>query len=418
MESYQEPPEIIILPEPDAKDTLIEENYFPYLPQLVSKELKEIYYFYIKKDKNLNEETKKTIDETFKSYLKVMSESLVQTKFPYLFNSIHEFYYTFDKKSEKMYFITNFLINKKKIFGCLKEFLRNLTETNWYGIPEMCKNETTPDLIKAPEFKKFIKCISEWHAYIDLINFYISILKKEYSKEFFFDKEIFSIEKNFKKNNENDIFMKKMLMYGASYITSFINLKPEIDTKKLKLSFVSLMLYGFKFANMADPIFMLGKAAAYFGINYLAKFVSKKFNYQQNVAPFIEFSKIITFLIRKLETIVYFLEKLIALEIKKENKNSFKESEGEINKSIKDAEDRLNLYFKSVNGDYEINKLVDEEFVNIQSEFTEQEVEDYICVSCVLQDDKGKAEPNKEKDAFAFEEKKDNLGYVEIKKNI
>ncbi len=359
---------------------LIVNDYFDF--QFHDISLKQLYTK-MRKLKNIDDDFKQVNQLYEKSIFPKIKNSLNTIESPYLINIFKYYFnqYSNDKYKQKCLLLI-ILNHQEDILKELESFIFKLIKTNRLGISNSIKSTFSNEVTTSKEYELFLKKLSKWHCHIEFINFYIDYLLTYYNKEFVFKKDLFSIENN--KGSYFGIFAKKSLFKLSSTICSHLHLTPNIDYSKLLL-FITLSLQtGFSWTNLLRffPQSQLNNIATSLTVNFLIGKISSILQYQSLFVEFRTISDNIEKLNMNLFKIESFLYQLIILEIQNELDEKLKINNEKLKENIIKLGSKIEKYLIDVNYDEEIQKKIEEEYVELTSLISSEEIENsYVLVN-------------------------------------
>ena len=359
---------------------LIVNDYFDF--QFHDISLKQLYTK-MRKLKNIDDDFKQVNQLYEKTIFPKIKNSLNTIESPYLTNIFKYYFnqYSNDKYKQKCLLLI-ILNHQEDILKELESFIFKLIKTNRLGISNSIKSTFSNEVTTSKEYELFLKKLSKWHCHIEFINFYIDYLLTYYNKEFFFKKDLFSIENN--KGSYFGIFAKKSLFKLSSTICSHLHLTPNIDYSKLLL-FITLSLQtGFSWTNLLRffPQSQLNNIATSLTVNFLIGKISSILQYQSLFVEFRTISDNIEKLNMNLFKIESFLYQLIILEIQNELDEKLKLNNEKLKENIIKLGSKIEKYLIDVNYDEEIQKKIEEEYVELTSLISSEEIENsYVLVN-------------------------------------
>ena len=359
---------------------LIVNDYFDF--QFHDISLKQLYTK-MRKLKNIDDDFKQVNQLYEKTIFPKIKNSLNTIESPYLTNIFKYYFnqYSNDKYKQKCLLLI-ILNHQEDILKELESFIFKLIKTNRLGISNSIKSTFSNEVTTSKEYELFLKKLSKWHCHIEFINFYIDYLLTYYNKEFVFKKDLFSIENN--KGSYFGIFAKKSLFKLSSTICSHLHLTPNIDYSKLLL-FITLSLQtGFSWTNLLRffPQSQLNNIATSLTVNFLIGKISSILQYQSLFVEFRTISDNIEKLNMNLFKIESFLYQLIILEIQNELDEKLKINNEKLKENIIKLGSKIEKYLIDVNYDEEIQKKIEEEYIELTSEISTQEIENsYVLVN-------------------------------------
>ena len=370
-------------------------------------ELAQIEHYYKKSDK-LKPETINVINIMVQKYKHFISENLNQTTYPYLINSLNPQFQALNDEYSKVYFLIEILGAKNEIKKKLFLFFRDLTRLNLYGISNKIKNSLNNAVLESNDFKQFSEKLAKWHCHVEMIVLYLEILATMYNDKFDFKKQIFSLDKNFQNNTE--IYIKKNFYKLAAALCSKIVLNPGIDYQKLLTFALTSLTAGVNLGGLSliIPQQQVGKIICMFGLNFIAGKASTQFG---SASKFVEFEAL-SKLVNKLNKCLYNIEKLcynlLILEMQEEINEDLQTSKVDIIKIKKnEITQLLESNLKGVDYSFDIEKKVKEEYIELNSYFTEEKLNDDWIIEHLKISENGEAN-EENKDNKNIEEKKDN----------
>ena len=359
---------------------LIVNDYFDF--QFHDISLKQLYTK-MRKLKNIDDDFKQVNQLYEKTIFPKIKNSLNTIESPYLTNIFKYYFnqYSNDKYKQKCLLLI-ILNHQEDILKELESFIFKLIKTNRLGISNSIKSTFSNEVTTSKEYELFLKKLSKWHCHIEFINFYIDYLLTYYNKEFVFKKDLFSIENN--KGSYFGIFAKKSLFKLSSTICSHLHLTPNIDYSKLLL-FITLSLQtGFSWTNLLRffPQSQLNNIATSLTVNFLIGKISSILQYQSLFVEFRTISDNIEKLNMNLFKIESFLYQLIILEIQNELDEKLKLNNEKLKENIIKLGSKIEKYLIDVNYDEEIQKKIEEEYVELTSLISSEEIENsYVLVN-------------------------------------
>lgn len=359
---------------------LIVNDYFDF--QFHDISLKQLYTK-MRKLKNIDDDFKQVNQLYEKTIFPKIKNSLNTIESPYLTNIFKYYFnqYSNDKYKQKCLLLI-ILNHQEDILKELESFIFKLIKTNRLGISNSIKSTFSNEVTTSKEYELFLKKLSKWHCHIEFINFYIDYLLTYYNKEFVFKKDLFSIENN--KGSYFGIFAKKSLFKLSSTICSHLHLTPNIDYSKLLL-FITLSLQtGFSWTNLLRffPQSQLNNIATSLTVNFLIGKISSILQYQSLFVEFRTISDNIEKLNMNLFKIESFLYQLIILEIQNELDEKLKINNEKLKENIIKLGSKIEKYLIDVNYDEEIQKKIEEEYVELTSLISSEEIENsYVLVN-------------------------------------
>ena len=351
---------------------LIVNDYFDF--QFHDISLKQLYTK-MRKLKNIDDDFKQVNQLYEKTIFPKIKNSLNTIESPYLTNIFKYYFnqYSNDKYKQKCLLLI-ILNHQEDILKELESFIFKLIKTNRLGISNSIKSTFSNEVTTSKEYELFLKKLSIWHCHIEFINFYIDYLLTYYNKEFVFKKDLFSIENN--KGSYFGIFAKKSLFKLSSTICSHLHLTPNIDYSKLLL-FITLSLQtGFSWTNLLRffPQSQLNNIATSLTVNFLIGKISSILQYQSLFVEFRTISDNIEKLNMNLFKIESFLYQLIILEIQNELDEKLKLNNEKLKENIIKLGSKIEKYLIDVNYDEEIQKKIEEEYVELTSLISSEEI--------------------------------------------
>ena len=359
---------------------LIVNDYFDF--QFHDISLKQLYTK-MRKLKNIDDDFKQVNQLYEKTIFPKIKNSLNTIESPYLTNIFKYYFnqYSNDKYKQKCLLLI-ILNHQEDILKELESFIFKLIKTNRLGISNSIKSTFSNEVTTSKEYELFLKKLSKWHCHIEFINFYIDYLLTYYNKEFVFKKDLFSIENN--KGSYFGIFAKKSLFKLSSTICSHLHLTPNIDYSKLLL-FITLSLQtGFSWTNLLRffPQSQLNNIATSLTVNFLIGKISSILQYQSLFVEFRTISDNIEKLNMNLFKIESFLYQLIILEIQNELDEKLKINNEKLKENIIKLGSKIEKYLIDVNYDEEIQTKIEEEYVELTSLISSEEIENsYVLVN-------------------------------------
>ena len=365
--------EIHIQKKAPKKNIEIMQNYFDF--HLHDVELGQIENHYLSYNK-VRPDAINLIKIMLEKYKKFISENLNQTTYPYLTNSIKPQFQVLTNETDKKFFLIQILGEKNSIKRKMFDFFKTLTQVNLYGISPKIKNSFNKDVIESENFKKFSEKLSKWHCHVEVIVLYLEILSTMFNDKFDFKKYNFSLDKNFK--NDKDILIKKNFYKLASTLISKVSLNPGLDYQKLLTFALTSLTAGFNLGGLSLllPQQQLGKVIGIFGLNFLAGKASTQLG---SASQFVEF-EVLSKLIDKLNISLYRIEKLcfklIIFEMQEEINTDLETSKVDFIRIKKnEISELLGVYLKGIDYSVEIEKKVNEEYIQLQSCITEEKLD-------------------------------------------
>lgn len=347
------------------------ENYFDFSFHDIDLANIERYY---RTKTSLNDEKIKIIKLLLENFKKFISENLNQTTYPYLTNSIRPQFQSLEESNEqKKYFLIEILSQRNEIRQKMTNFFQNLTQINLYGIDPKLKNLFNKEVIESEDFKKFSIKLAKWHCHVEMILLYMDILSTFFNEKFNFQKYSFSLEKNFK--NNTDVLIKKNFFKLAGTLCSKISLDPGIDYKKVLTFLLTSVTAGINLGGLSliFPHEQICKILGIYGLNYIAGKVSNKLGSASDMVEFGVLSSLVLKLNKSLFLIEKLCYKLIISEMMEEIKIDMGESKLDYIKNKKnEISDKLKIYLQGVDFDIDIKKIVEEEFIVLQSSIQEE----------------------------------------------
>ena len=359
---------------------LIVNDYFDF--QFHDMSLKQLYTK-MTKLKNIDDDFNQVNQLYVKTIFPKIKNSLNTIESPYLTNIFKYYFnqYSNDKYKQKCLLLI-ILNHQEDILKELESFIFKLIKTNRLGISNSIKSTFSNEVTTSKEYELFLKKLSKWHCHIEFINFYIDYLVTYYNKEFVFKKDLFSIENN--KGSYFGIFAKKSLFKLSSTICSHLHLTPNIDYTKLLL-FITLSLQtGFSWTNLLRffPQSQLNNIATSLTVNFLIGKISSILQYQSLFVEFRTISDNIEKLNMNLFKIESFLYQLIILEIQNELDEKLNIDNEKLKENIMKLASKIEKYLIDVNYDEEIQKKIEEEYVELTSLISSEEIENsYVLVN-------------------------------------
>ena len=359
---------------------LIVNNYFDF--QFHDISLKQLY-IKINKLKKIDDDFNQVNQLYEKTIFPKIKNSLNTIESPYLTNIFKYYFNQYSKDKYKQNCLLLIIFNhQEEISNELESFIFKLIKTNRLGISNSLKSTFSKEVTSSKEYELFLKKLSKWHCHIEFISFYIDYLLTYYNKEFVFKKDLFSIENN--KGSYYGIFAKKSLYKLSSTICYHLHLSPKIEYSKLLL-FITLSLQtGFSWTNLLNffPKKQLSNIATSLTVNFLIGKISSILQYESLFVEFRTIADNIEKLNLSLFKIQNYLYQLIILEIQNELDEKLKiDNEGLKNNILKLA-NKIEKNLINVNYDEEIQKKIEEEYIELTSEISTQEIENsYILVN-------------------------------------
>lgn len=352
------------------------EDYFDFQMHDINLYLIERHF---KNNKLLSNDEINNINIMVEQYKKFISGNLNQTIYPYLSNSLKIYFSSFQNQNSKKFLLIELLGKKRQIKSSLFNYFKTLTETNFYGISPKIKQYFNNKVIESKDFHKFCEKLSKWHCHVEIIIFYLDILCNIFNNNFSFDKQIFSLDRNFK--NNSDLLVKKNIYKLASSICGKISLSPDLDYKKLLVFAMTTVTAGIDMGGLFNiiPKKHLGRMVGVFGLNFLTSKMSTHLGSASNFVMFNELSKLVEKLNKNLFKIERYCYNLIILQLQEEMNIDLETSKIDIiGLKIKEIGEELDLYLKGVDYSIEIDKLVKEEFIELEEVIKEEKYEDWL----------------------------------------
>ena len=359
---------------------LIENDYLDFEFQDI--EIKKLFSK-LKQFKLSNDDIIKIKELYEKKIFPQIHNSLSSIQSPYLINILKYYIDQFSNDDIKQKFLFLILLNNREdISKELENFFFQLIKINRLGISNSIKSIFTKEVMASKEYELFLKKLSIWHSHIEFIIFYIDYLLTYYKKTFIFNKSIFEIENN--KGSYTGILLKKSLFKLSSTLCSHLHLDPKIDYKKLIL-FIALSLQsGFSWTTLLKffPKSHLSSIATSLSLNFLIGKLSSKLEYESLFVEFRKISENIEKLNMNLFKIENYLFQLIELEIKNDLNEKLGKETSQLKESIKKLSEKIEFALKNIDFDEEFAKKVEEEYVNLSSQITMEEIENsYVVVN-------------------------------------
>ncbi len=359
---------------------LIENDYIDFEFQDI--EIKKLFSK-LKQFKLSNDDITKIKELYEKKIFPQIHNSLNSMESPYLINILKHYIDQFSNDDIKQKFLFLIILNnREEISKELENFFFQLIKINRLGVSNSIKSIFTKEVIASKEYELFLKKLSKWHSHIEFIIFYIDYLLTYYKKTFIFNKSIFEIENN--KGSYTGILLKKSLFKLSSTLCSHLHLDPKIDYKKLIL-FIALSLQsGFSWTNLLKffPKSQLSSIATSLSLNFLIGKLSSKLEYESLFVEFRKISENIEKLNMNLFKIENYLYQLIELEIKNDLNEKLGKETSQLKDSIKKLSEKIEYALKNIDFDEEFAKKVEEEYVNLSSQITMEEIENsYVVVN-------------------------------------
>ncbi len=359
---------------------LIENDYIDFEFQDI--EIKKLFSK-LKQFKLSNDDITKIKELYEKKIFPQIHNSLSSMESPYLINILKHYIDQFSNDDIKQKFLFLIILNnREEISKELENFFFQLIKINRLGVSNSIKSIFTKEVIASKEYELFLKKLSKWHSHIEFIIFYIDYLLTYYKKTFIFNKSIFEIENN--KGSYTGILLKKSLFKLSSTLCSHLHLDPKIDYKKLIL-FIALSLQsGFSWTNLLKffPKSQLSSIATSLSLNFLIGKLSSKLEYESLFVEFRKISENIEKLNMNLFKIENYLYQLIELEIKNDLNEKLGKETSQLKDSIKKLSEKIEYALKNIDFDEEFAKKVEEEYVNLSSQITMEEIENsYVVVN-------------------------------------
>ena len=349
---------------------LIENDYLDFEFQDI--EIKKLFSK-LKQFKLSNDDIIKIKELYEKKIFPQIHDSLSSIQSPYLINILKYYIDQFSNDDIKQKFLFLILLNNREdISKELENFFFQLIKINRLGISNSIKSIFTKEVMASKEYELFLKKLSKWHSHIEFI----------YKKTFIFNKSIFEIENN--KGSYTGILLKKSLFKLSSTLCSHLHLDPKIDYKKLIL-FIALSLQsGFSWTTLLKffPKSHLSSIATSLSLNFLIGKLSSKLEYESLFVEFRKISENIEKLNMNLFKIENYLYQLIELEIKNDLNEKLGKETSQLKESIKKLSEKIEFALKNIDFDEEFAKKVEEEYVNLSSQITMEEIENsYVVVN-------------------------------------
>lgn len=359
---------------------LIENDYLDFEFQDI--EIKKLFSK-LKQFKLSNDDITKINELYDKKIFPQIHNSLSSIQSPYLINILKYYIDQFSNDDIKQKFLFLIILNNREdISKELENFFFQLIKINRLGISNSIKSIFTKEVMASKEYELFLKKLSIWHSHIEFIIFYIDYLLTYYKKTFIFNKSIFEIENN--KGSYTGILLKKSLFKLSSTLCSHLHLDPKIDYKKLIL-FIALSLQsGFSWTTLLKffPKSHLSSIATSLSLNFLIGKLSSKLEYESLFVEFRKISENIEKLNMNLFKIENYLFQLIELEIKNDLNEKLGKETSQLKESIKKLSEKIEFALKNIDFDEEFAKKVEEEYVNLSSQITMEEIENsYVVVN-------------------------------------
>ena len=357
------------------KKVEIIENYFDFHMHDIDLVKIESYY---KTYKNINQQDDRIIKLLLTKYNKFISENLNQTTYPYLINSIKPNFESLETDLKQKYFLIQILRSKNTIKKKLFNYFKNLTRINLYGVSDKLKTMFNKEVVENKSFEIFSEKLSKWHCHVEMIVLYLDLLSSLFNEHFDFDKNNFSLDTNFK--NNTDILIKKNFYKLASKLCSKISLNPGIDYMKVLTFALTVVTTGLGGAGGVVPMTIsfsqqqLAKIVGIFGLNYLTGKVSSKLGEEGEMQEFKALSDLVEKLNNSLLTIEKTCYRLIILELQEEIYSNIETSQVDVDiiKKKEEITKLLQTYLKGVDCPEDIDKLVEEEYIQLSTSIVEE----------------------------------------------
>ena len=380
------------------KKVEIIENYFDFRMHDIDLVKIESYY---KTYKNITKEDSKIIKLLLTKYNKFISENLNQTTYPYLINSIKPNFQTLETDLKQKFFLIQVLRSKNTIKKKLFSYFKNLTRINLYGVSDKLKTFFNKDVVENKGFEIFSEKLAKWHCHVEMIVLYLDLLANLFNEHFDFDKKKFSLENNFK--NNTDILIKKNFYKLASKICSKISLNPGIDYMKLLTFALTIVTTGVGGAGGVVPLTIsfsqqqIAKIIGIFGLNFLTQKASDKLSEEGEMQEFNALSDLVEKLNSSLLKIEKTCYRLIILELQEEIYSNIETSQVDVDISKKKEEiaKLLETFLKGVECPEDIDKLIEEEYVQLNTSIIEEKYDnDWIVQHLSINEVKDQNENN------------------------
>ena len=358
---------------------LIENDYFDF--EFNDINLKKLFSK-LKKLKLSNDDITKINELYDKKIFPQIHNSLSSIQSPYLINILNYYFEQFSNDEYKQkYLLLVIFNNRENLSKELDNFILKLIKVNRLGVSNSIKSIFTKEVMASKEYELFLKKLSKWHCHIEFITFYIDYLLTYYNKRFIFNKKIFEIENN--KGSYTGILFKKSLFKLSTTLCSHIRMDPKIDYKKLLLYITLSLQSGFSWTNLLHffPKSQLSNIATSLTLNFLIGKLSSRLEYESLFVEFRKISENIEKLNMNLFKIENYLYQLIELEIKNDLDEKLGKDTNELKENIKKLSEKIELSLKTIDFDEEIAKKVEEEYVNLTSQISMEEIENsYVVV--------------------------------------
>ena len=360
----------------NPKKIEIIENYFDFHMHDIDLVQIESYY---KTYKNVSENDSKLIKLIFEKYNKFISENLNQTTYPYLINSIKPHFQTLDTELKQKFFLIQILSGKNSIKKKLFHYFKNLTQINLYGVSDKLRKMFNKEVFENKSFDLFSEKLSKWHCHVEMIVLYLDILSNLFNEHFDFNKQNFSLEKNFKSNT--DILIKKNFYKLAGKLCSKISLNPGIDYQKLITFALTIVTTGIGgAAGAVVPLTVqfsqqnLAKIIGIFGLNFLTQRASSELSSASEMQEFNALSNLVEKLNNSLLKIEKTCYRLIVLELQEELYSNLESSRVDLNiqKKKEEISKLLEKFLKGVECPDDIEKQIEEEYIQLNASIIEE----------------------------------------------
>ena len=351
-----------------------DENYFSDTKK--DQELVDILEKYKKMTDIISTEKFGQIKILFEKFLEFSENGFNQTMYPYLSNSIKSFVSSLTEQEEQKLFILLLLLKQNNLEEKLVNFFSRISQVSLYEVPQKILKSN----ISKEEYylKSIVKELSNWNAKVELILFYIEVLEQYYNIRFKFEKDIFSFDKNFK-GSSNSAFVRTLFLKAAGTICDFVKPSPKVDKNKFMAYAIILVTSGFNFG-VASVFFPWGEItglAKTIGMNKILNKIKENLFSASNNIETNEYLDMINRLNSNLDKIKINLYEIIKLEMQEEMNDDLTKSKCLIiNGKIKEVISHVEVYLKGVDYDYDIDKKVKEEYVEISKDLSEREIED------------------------------------------
>ena len=352
---------------------LIENDYFDF--EFNDINLKKLFSK-LKKLKLSNDDITKINELYDKKIFPQIHNSLSSIQSPYLINILNYYFEQFSNDEYKQkYLLLVIFNNRENLSKELDNFILKLIKVNRLGVSNSIKSIFTKEVMASKEYELFLKKLSKWHCHIEFITFYIDYLLTYYNKRFIFNKKIFEIENN--KGSYTGILFKKSLFKLSTTLCSHIRLDPKIDYKKLLLYITLSLQSGFSWTNLLHffPKSQLSNIATSLTVNFLIGKISSILQYESLFVEFRTIADNIEKLNLSLFKIQNYLYQLIILEIQNELDEKLKIENEELKNNILKLANKIEKNLINVNYDEEIQKKIEEEYIELTSEISTQEIE-------------------------------------------